>query len=289
MARGQAKRRMLDRAERHAKRVMRGRAREAALGLSTCHIRPRWWAECSPNGQYLAVRSTGVRQCIPPKSKRSTVTTFSKRSRGRMMRQCAKVDRDSLSKSLFVTLTYPREFPSDPGIYTRHFGSFCKRLRRTFPHSSAIWKLEFQTRGAAHYHLIVLGVPFLGRQWLSRAWYAVVGSHDERHLRAGTQVQRSRSTREAVAYVGKYLSKVSTHAPNFHRGRFWGVVGRQSLPTCTLQWPMERRGATRLARVIRHLVSSRSSGTKRKGYPPGWSFCRGDAAVRAIVWAAQLQ
>src|SRR5678816_2729290 len=106
-------------AERRARNTYRRRRREprAALGLSTSHIRPRYWAECSPDGQYLAVKSSGVRQCIPPTNSRGTVVTFSKKSRSRMLKITAQIDRLELSRSLFVTLTYPNQFPSDPGLY----------------------------------------------------------------------------------------------------------------------------------------------------------------------------
>src|SRR6185503_11803793 len=99
-------------------------------------------------------------------------------------------DRARLSPSLFVTLTYPKQFPSDPGSYRSHLASFFKRLKRAFPTFSAIWKLEFQKRGAPHYHVLIFGVPFLAKEWLSRCWYAIARSGDERHFRAGTQVQR---------------------------------------------------------------------------------------------------
>jgi hypothetical protein len=202
-----------------------------------------------------------------------------------MLRTIAQCDSQALSRSLFVTLTYPRQFPSDPGIYTRDLDTFSKRLRRTFPHSSALWKLEFQQRGAPHYHLLVMGVPFLARAWLSRAWFAVVNSGDDKHLRAGTQVQRCHSARKACAYAAKYVAKVSDCVPVWHTGRFWGAIGRRSLPAHRQQWRMDRRGHARLSRVIRHLVSSRSKRTPTGGYPPGWCFANGARAAVAVLWA----
>jgi hypothetical protein len=262
--------------------------REAAMGLSSCHIRPRYWAEYSPDAQYLAVRSTGVRQCIPPTSARGQVRSFTRGSRRRMLKRFAQIDRDALGRSLLVTLTYPRSFPTESSTYKRHFHSFSKRLQRTFPNSSAIWKLEFQTRGAPHYHLIVMGVPFMARQWLSRAWYQVVQSNDERHFRAGTQVQRCDTPRKALSYAAKYVAKITTGSTGDHTGRFWGVVGRANLRQSVCQWPLERRGFARLARVIRHLAGSRSKPTTKLWRPPGWIYCQGARAVEAVAWAAGL-
>lgn len=277
-------------AERRALKLARHRRRDAraALGLSTCHIRPRYWGEVSPDGQYLAVKSMGVRQCIPPTSKRSTVTTFSRKSRSRMLKITAQIDRAQLSRSLFLTLTYPSLFPSQPSVYTGHFAAFLKRLKRTFPKSSALWKLEFQKRGAPHYHLLVFGVPFIARDWLSRSWFQIARTGDERHLRAGTQVQRVKSTRQAISYVAKYVAKVAEDVPDSHHGRFWGIAHRREFPAHCTQWPMDRRGHARLARVIRNVVSSRSRQTAAHTYPPGWCFAHGSAGVRAIQWAAGL-
>jgi len=126
-----------------------------------------------------------------------------------MLRKIAQLDSSQLAKSLLVTLTYPHSFPKESSTYKRHFQTFSKRLRRTFPHSSAIGKLEFQKRGAPHYHLIVLGVPFMARQWLAHAWTEVVNSGDAKHLRAGTQVVRCHSSRKAITYAAKYVAKIS--------------------------------------------------------------------------------
>src|ERR1051325_3644613 len=246
-----ARSRALDRAERGFRRSQKIARREARVGLSSCHIRPRYWSEVAPEGTLLGVRSIGVRQCVPPKSKRGEVVSFSRKSRRRMLRLFATVSRTALGRSLLVTLTYPRSFPTESSTYKRHFLTFSKRLRRTFPTSSAIWKLEFQERGAPHFHLIVMGVPFLARQWLSRAWFQIVGSGDDRHFRAGTQVQRAHSTRKTLAYVAKYVAKVSSTKAGAHTGRFWGVVGRRSLDAHSLDWQLERGGQRSLSRAVR--------------------------------------
>jgi len=42
---------------------MSGTRAEARLGLSRCHIRPRYFAELSEHGSYLAVKAVGVQPC----------------------------------------------------------------------------------------------------------------------------------------------------------------------------------------------------------------------------------
>jgi hypothetical protein len=262
--------------------------RAARVGLSRCHTSPRYWAEYTPDAQYLAVRSIGVRQCIPPTQQRGLVNGFSPGSRRRMLKRFAQIDRDYLGQSLLVTLTYPRTFPTESSTYKRHLDTFSKRLQRTFPRSSAIWKLEYQERGAPHFHLIVMGVPFMARAWLSRAWYEIVRSNDERHLRAGTQVQRCNSARKACAYASKYVAKISVGTPVGHSGRFWGVVGRQNLAKNLCQWQLDRRGFTRLSRVIRNLAASRRKSTAKRRFTAQWIYCDGRRGIELVAWAAGL-
>jgi hypothetical protein len=53
-------------------------------------------------------------------------------------------------------------------VWKNHLELFFKRLKRRFPQSCAIWKLEFQTRKsganqgkiAPHFHLLLWGVPW---------------------------------------------------------------------------------------------------------------------------------
>ena len=173
---------------------------------------------------------------------RGEINKFSRASRKRMLDTLCKL-RASAGLPQFATLTYPGEFPHDSQVWKVHLDLFGKRLVRAYPGASAVWKLEPQARSAPHYHLIIYGVPFdqSFKSWLSRTWYEVVGSGDERHLRAGTNVQPARSLQGVKAYaskryMGKELSEddLKVHAERVSGwaspGRFWGVLNRSSLP-----------------------------------------------------------
>jgi len=165
---------------------------------------------------------------------RGKITTFSKASRRRLMQTIAKLRRNAYPT--FVTLTYPAEWPSDPTEWKRHLKVFRLRLGRKFPGVCFIWRLEFQKRGAPHYHLLVWGAPY-GKllEWVSLAWYQVVDSGDEKHLRAGTRVERIRSFKQVMRYASKELGKVSQVVNEYHGvGRWWGVFGRDFLPWAVL-------------------------------------------------------
>jgi hypothetical protein len=92
---------------------------------------------------------------------------------------------------------------------------------------SAFWFCEFQARGAVHYHIFTTGR--FNKDWLAQAWFEIVGSEDERHLKAGTRIESVRSGKHGIAaYASKYAAKQSQKIiPEGFGwvGRFWGVSG----------------------------------------------------------------
>jgi hypothetical protein len=56
----------------------------------------------------------------------------------------------------FVTLTYPKIYANDWHIWKRDMEAFRKRIGRKYPHLIGYcWRMEFQERGAPHFHLIM--------------------------------------------------------------------------------------------------------------------------------------
>lgn len=182
---------------------------------------------------------------------RGKVRGFSERSRKRLRNKLGRYSRDELAKSLFVTLTYPASYPS-PEVCKAQFQAFCKRLLRAFPAAGICWKEELQRRGAPHFHLLVMGVPFIKHQTVARWWYEIVGSGDPRHLAAGTQVKRVKSYAQARSYTEKYLGKVEQNAGEGEQlGRVWGFKGahQRYLATMVLVG-MSRPQYAKLLRVL---------------------------------------
>lgn len=191
-----------------------------------------WW----PEGSLIRVKKPKrhvVRSSLSARSAlRSVVTDFSRASRRRLLHTLGRVRRDHLP--VFVTLTYPGSWPASPVEWKRHLDIFAKRLRRAWPGSAFVWKLEPQRRGAPHFHLLLWGADYSQlRGWLPGVWYEVVASGDARHLRAGTRVEFIRSWRGVCSYASKYMGKpvmVSDDSSWVHPGRWWGVVNRDSVP-----------------------------------------------------------
>lgn len=244
----------------------------AALGLSTVHI-PSSQAPNSVRlflgGQMVCLRGDAtVRACIGG-AERGVVKGFSKASRRRMLRFLQMLDQERAGMPLFVTLTYPRKWPGNPRRWKRDLEAWLKRLKRARPEAWAVWRLEPQRRGAPHYHLLVFGISRLEKEWLSRTWFEVVGSQDERHLWAGTQVQGVRSWRGVVSYAAKYLAKEVDELPGEWRtgvGRWWGVHQRARAPREAMEVGVGSRVFLRLRRVLRRLV--RGPGQSGKDWWP---------------------
>lgn len=151
---------------------------------------------------------------------------FSEKSRRRLafVAANAKVDWRSMA-----TLTYPREYPADGRTVKAHLNGMLTNLRKQRALDHYIWFLEFQARGAPHIHILMDIMPANAEclSWLSRIWYGIVASNDERHLAAGTNWRLPiRGTRGVVGYAVKYAQKMrQKEVPATFRnpGRFWGT------------------------------------------------------------------
>lgn len=203
------------------------------------------------HGSVIWVKVPGVP--VHKRGIRGKVKGFSKASRSRLMSTCHLIRRDSLP--LFVTLTYPGEYPSSSDEWKRHLDNLARALGRVgCGRLGILWKLECQKRGAPHYHLLVWGVRNIRsfRLWLAETWYRIVGSGDPRHLRAGTSVERIKSHRSVMSYVAKYMSKLEDGDGWDSPGRFWGIINRKAIPWAEiLTADVTRVFANRLKRWLR--------------------------------------
>jgi hypothetical protein len=193
--------------------------------------------------------------------KRGKCKGFSPRSRRRLLIFMATLNRHA-PLPLFITLTYPEWWPSDWHDWKDQLDDWAHHhLERRFPGCSFVWKLEPQQRGAPHFHLILFGRKFIPHQWVAETWYKVVGSNDERHLRAGVQVTAARSWNGVMCYAGKkYLGKDFVAPLNWREdvGRYWGCYGRKHLPKSEeVEFEISERALFRVHRVLRAFMRSK--------------------------------
>lgn len=241
-----------------------------------------WACEVAVGGSLLAVHGRKRPERRESRGLRGKVRGFSHASRRRLMRKIASIDRETVgTPPIFVTLTYPGEWPKDPKRWKRDFDVWAKRLLRRHPQCCAIWKLEPQERGAPHFHLLVFGVPHLDKAWLSSSWYEVVGSGDVRHLRAGTRVESIRSWRGVMSYASKYTAKVVDEMPEGWQevGRMWGIIGRKNLPIYMVRFAVDRETAHKLRDFLWDIIG---------GPPPGWIQFEDDGLTAIVDWGVAL-
>lgn len=260
------------------------------MGLSNGHTSGRYALEWSATGSFIALADCTGASGRRGETRRGKVSGFSPRSRSRLMKLTAKVPSDLLGRALFVTLTYPGAFSHDPKRWKRDLDNFRRVLVDRFPRIAAVWKLEPQKRGAPHFHLLVFNVPHLPYRWLAHAWYTVVRSGDPRHLEAGTQVDRVRNARNALAYAGKYVAKVPEAtdmgtgeiATWDYPGRWWGVINRRHLPQAIQEWTIRGQAWYQIKRWLREYMKRKGKPWTFSGPGGGWVILPGERATKLV-------
>src|SRR5215203_6742502 len=115
---------------------------------------------------------------------RDRVRGFSRASRRNLLRRLASINRSAFrafkGRIIFVTLTYPKQYPEDPELCKGHLKALRKRLERRYKSFAAFWRLGVQQRGAWHFHLLLFVGPSFGsidklRRFISSSWYQVTG------------------------------------------------------------------------------------------------------------------
>lgn len=195
-----------------------------------------------------------------------------------MMVLLNSLNRDKLTElPLFVTLTYPDRFPRRSSEWKYHLDRFRKLLVARFGPFAGVWKMELQVRKsginkgeiAPHFHLLLfLDVPAPELyELVSRLWDGVVASGDERHLKAGTRVEKVHSFNGVLSYAAKYMGKSETLSIGADGarevgdpGRFWGVWSRGLLPVLVRDFALALEHGIKVRRHIRKCAGLRPSG-----------------------------
>lgn len=199
----------------------------------------------------------------PGKAKRvgSVIREFSDPSRRAME---FVIENSDIVFASMLTITYPADFPRDGLRVKYELNRMQKWLVRHVEGVQGVWFLEFQKRGAPHFHFL-LNVD-LGKfgllvrkkrtgvargqkspsfrtceemqQRAGEAWFRIVGSGDEKHLRAGVCWEVLEKSDAAQRYAAKHAAKVKQkQVPKEFQnvGRFWGRLGGLKPPQVILE------------------------------------------------------
>jgi hypothetical protein len=202
-------------------------------------------AEYIPNIPVSEVRSVEVHsldvrvssnflntQSRPPCGLRGRITSLSDQSRRRLIFKARNIS----NLVGFVTLTFPASEYADTARfnYMRDGESVKKayyQVRKWLMRRGigGLWFLEFQKRGAPHFHIFTTrALSDIDVDDLRSYWWSSVRSGCPHHRRRGVDSQVLRKRHAAGSYAAKYSSKTEQKTvPEAYSdvGRFWGTFG----------------------------------------------------------------
>jgi len=208
-------------------------------------------------------------------SKRGLVQGQSRKSSNRLKRELVKVMRPDQPYMLTLTqsecVTYSK-------VFKKQLHHFKVLFMRRYPWLLVFWKLEFQQRGAAHFHLLIWyawdindGFRSEDEEWIADAWCRVVdGGHDVYEYGAqlispyGLQyTEKFKSYMIAVnnAAEGHHL-KQDQIRDNIHTGRYWGIWNKDAMNACKDTVKLSFSQMVKLRRIFRkiHLANAKKRG-----------------------------
>jgi len=186
--------------------------------------------------QDVVVKSSVLNSSVKSKhsggGKRGVIKELTRAAVGRMKLHFRNAPEEA--HRAILTLTYPKDYTSSGKEVKRQL-DLIKRWLKRHGVKSGSWFLEFQRRGAPHFHCYLNTYPMGGVGAVSLAWYNIVGSGDPKHL-AWHQGKLSgrpclewfRVPHAASAYASKYATKQEQkEVPAEYQdvGRFWGCWG----------------------------------------------------------------
>ena len=217
----------------------------------------------------LKTRFTNYKSRNPGGGIRGEVRELSRQSRSRLIYKA----RNTPGLISMTTFTYPSEeyattatggnFMEDGKVVKDHL----RKLRQLFTYRDhfGFWFLEFQKRGAPHFHFIT-SRELSGREFdqVQRTWSKIVGSDCPHHPVRGCKHETLRKKHAAGAYAAKYSSKDEQKVvPDRYEnvGRFWGFFGKPPETKTTISTSLKE--IYRIARIARN---ARKAHARNNGY-----------------------
>lgn len=174
--------------------------------------------------EFAPLKPSPPRLQRPPGGACGPIETFSPGARKRMRELLAKLKHKSVVTGLAGGLTYPDDYPT-PSQAGLHFSRLRKRIARAYPNAFVVWRLEYQERGAIHFHLLILGAPDMTHHWLRQSWCECTDTDNPRDPRHKNRayLKPVRNREKWTAYIAKHQPRQLV--PHDHTGRFWGHFG----------------------------------------------------------------
>lgn len=108
----------------------------------------------------------------------------------------------------FLTLTFKKNV-EDINFANYEFMQFVKRMKFKYPDFQYLAVIEFQKRGAVHYH-IICNLPYVNKKLIAKKW---------RH--GFIKIKRINRINNMGGYISKYVSKDSDNMKLFNKKKFF--------------------------------------------------------------------
>jgi hypothetical protein len=165
----------------------------------------------------------------PPIRVSQDIKKFSNNARRRFIRKLAHINLQVYAKPIFVTLTYHNVLPKSNTELKSHLDKYLQFLRTYTYKFEYVWRLEFQKRGAPHFHIILF--PKKGydnkdyQKWkrdLPAFWRKTIGEWDSSMQLYAVDVQKLDGKKNIFFYLSKYAAKESDVLVDDYKGRMYG-------------------------------------------------------------------
>lgn len=164
-----------------------------------------------------------------PERKKNDIKGFSQNSRRRFVKQLAHINLNFYASPLFLTLTYRNTLPKDSNELRTQLNLFLTKLRRMNTKFHYVWRLEFQKRGAPHFHLILFPFQNVRKQDVCKyendirlAWRSTLKSWDSSMQKYSVRLDKLEGRRNVFSYISKYATKPDETESSTYFGRRFG-------------------------------------------------------------------
>jgi hypothetical protein len=167
------------------------------------------------------------------KPPRGNISGFSDKARARMLKTVNQINRPD--PPLFITLTY-RDNEQDHSKSKKHLDRIRKHFEYKYKQIAAIWRLEFQRRGAIHYHILLwksdtwLNYPLDEvKETVSKAWAKIILDGSEATLKYSVKIMLGENSNALSLYLLGHNNKTNQIRDDLETGRYWGIWKKELL------------------------------------------------------------
>ena len=150
----------------------------------------------------------------PPTPARGIIQTMSAKASRRMKLRLATFDYINYKVRFFATFTYGEVFPTDRETIKSDLSRLLKRIERTISECCIVWRVEYQKRGAPHFHLMILHQEYLNvtkRRRLAgdirKHWGEITEHINAYSYTTASDIREISSVDKVLTYLSKYVAK----------------------------------------------------------------------------------